>query len=313
MKHIHSDSPILEIDSNHYKLLAQLAVGKKLISPTRSIRADNMSVVIPVKNNQKGIDLFLQTLVKNCDKSSYPREIIIVDNNSSAKLKISKTYPFPVKVLYCKKQGPAAARNIGASEVTGDWILFTDSDCRATKTLVSGYCTDTNECIAYAGMIEVIGRDVFSRFYRESNTLLPRYFKTSSDLVPWTIVTANCLVYREAFVESGGFNEKFKYAGGEDTDLGLRLIKLGKIKYKFDSIAQHIFDDGLDGLINRFMRYGRGQWLLHQIYKCESLSVDGSIKTALYDNADQFLNHIAESAFCWGYAAEAFKEDLIAF
>ena len=75
---------------------------------------------------------------------------------------------------------------------------------------------------------------------------------------PDYLVTANCLVYKDAFNYIGGFDENFQQAGGEDIDLGFRLLSIGSIAYQWNSIVLHNFDDGIKGFIKRFNRYGKG-------------------------------------------------------
>lgn len=281
----------------------------KNFSVEKTIRKEDISIVIPVKNNQEGIEKFLKSLTVTLSEKEYPLEVIIIDNNSYTPLKLTETYAFPVRVLECKKLGPGAARNVGAAVAKGKWILFTDSDCIPTPTLISGYELEDNDAVAYAGLVKIDGDDIYAQFYRDQNIFYPMALIEVPEQVPLTLVTANCLVLKSAFMAINGFNETFIYAGGEDTDLGLRLRMIGKLKYNKVSVARHEMNDGLPGFINRFMRYGRGQRLLDRHYDNPSFFVPQPI--GQLNNPNEANKLLAEMHFCamsWGFRAEEIPE-----
>jgi GT2 family glycosyltransferase len=86
---------------------------------------------------------------------------------------------------------------------------------------------------------------------------------------PQYLITANALVWREAFHAVGGFDEDFLLAGGEDVDLGFRLSQVGSLSYAPCSIVRHDFTDGYRGFVRRFVRYGRGNRLLATRYQID--------------------------------------------
>lgn len=232
---------------------------------------NNITIVIPVKNNQKGIDFFLNEFLKCYTIDSFPKEIIIVDNNSYPPIKVKgENYPIPIKLLICRKAGPAAARNAGAKQVKTDWILFTDSDCIPTDTLLTGYLKAQNGSIGYAGNVKSHGKDIISKYYEQQEILIPpKVYEESNKPRPDYLVTANCLIWRKAFEEVGGFDEKIKIAGGEDIDLGFKFLNIGHLSYAFESTAKHNFGDGLLGFKERFIRYGHGNKIIGHNYNLD--------------------------------------------
>jgi len=240
-----------------------------LVSPTR-LKINDISVIIPVKDNQKGIDLFLSTFFESHSEVNYPREIIIVDNNSNKKIELKKEYPFPIKVICCSKTGPACARNFGIKNSTGDWILFTDSDCIPSSTFLTGYLNSLNGSIGYAGNIKAFGNDKISKYYESQEILLPlNIFEKKDFLGPDFLITANALVWKKALELIGGFNENIGIAAGEDIDLGFRLTEIGKLSFTFESIVYHNFNGGLRGFIERFKRYGKGNRIISELYSID--------------------------------------------
>lgn len=210
-------------------------------------KTEDITIIIPVKDNQNGIDLFLTEFFSTHSTDSFPREIIIVDNNSDPRIELKRiNFPIPVRLLTCSKVGPASARNYGVQHSQTDWILFTDSDCIPTNSLLTGYLKAQNGSLGYAGKIISHGQDIISKYYEQQEILVPpKVYEQTNQPRPDYLITANCLVWRPAFEKVCGFNEKIQIAGGEDIDLGFKLLNIGQLSYAFDSIAKHNFGDGL--------------------------------------------------------------------
>jgi glycosyltransferase involved in cell wall biosynthesis len=86
-------------------LISKLGYSPKkidLIKVDSEIIAKEISIIIPVKNNQQGIDKFLDTFFHITQKKYYPKEIIIVDNLSTNPIKIKDKYQeFNVLLTSC--------------------------------------------------------------------------------------------------------------------------------------------------------------------------------------------------------------------
>ena len=260
-----------------------------VLEPRTTIAPNLVSIIVPVKDNQKGINRLLYELEAICNAGDYPKEAIIVDNNSSTPIKLERNYAFSVKLLHCTKPGPAAARNAGAHVASGAWLLFTDSDCVPAATFLSGYSTFENNCIALMGGVDVVGADPISKYYRQQNILCPPFTDARGYIEPWTLVTANCLILKKAFELVRGFDESYTLAGGEDTDIGLRLRRIGRLGYQPKSKSSHHFEDGFEGLIKRFIRYGLGNRLLSEQYRI-SMKPD-----AIVPNENSIINYFLAS------------------
>lgn len=257
-------------------LISRLVFVKDKKAPTKlsiGIKTDEISIVIPVKDNQLGIDTYLRTFFETHSNDNFPREIIIVDNNSNPAITIQDKFHeqgIKLKLIQCLKPGPAAARNAGANSATGNWLLFNDSDCIPTASLLIGYKNADNLSVAYAGNIKASGNDRLSRYYDSQEILIPlKTYDESGKFVPQYLITANSLIWKPAFDQINGFNEKIGIAGGEDVDLGLRLSEIGTLAYAFDSVAIHNFSDGIAGFIKRFIRYGKGNRLVEELWQTD--------------------------------------------
>lgn len=235
---------------------------KNIKAPT-DINPGDISIIIAVKNNQSGINLFLEQFFITQHTSNYPKEIIIVDNGSDTPIYLPKKYlksPLLFHILHCSNSGPASARNFGARYATGEWLLFTDSDCVPTRTFITGYLKSMSGSIAYAGDVKSFKGDIISSYYDNQRIFLPP--QTNETFSPQYLITANTLIWKRAFDEISGFNESFQIVGGEDVDLGLRLLEIGNLSYSLESVVLHDVDSSILELIKRFYRYGKGNRLV---------------------------------------------------
>ena len=257
-------------------LISRLVFSTKEKTKKKSserIKTSEISIVIPVKDNQIGIENYLKGFFETHTEKDYPKEMIIVDNNSNPQISISRKYlnrNLLIRLIKCNRLGPASARNEGVKISNGKWILFNDSDCIPTSSLLKGYLNSDNKSVAYAGNIKSLRKDKLSKYYESQEILIPlKTYDKNGNFVPQYLITANSLIWKEAFEEIGGFNEKIGIAGGEDIDLGLRLSEIGNLSYAFDSVAIHDFSDGIIGFYKRFKRYGIGNRIVQELWQTD--------------------------------------------
>src|SRR3989338_7568433 len=98
-----------------------------------------ISVIIPVKNEEKIIGSLMSSLLSQDYKGWY--EIIVVNDHSSDRTgDIVKTFvknSKKVKYFNSTENGPAAARNVAIKKAKGDVILFTDGDCLVPRNWIT--------------------------------------------------------------------------------------------------------------------------------------------------------------------------------
>lgn len=126
----------------------------------------------------------------------------------------------------CERPGAAAARNKGVSLAKGTWLLFLDSDCLPTPALIDGYQQALHGAVAYAGIVRATHHDPFSRYYETQGILSPSALLEQGRECPSYLITANCLVWRLAFEQTGGFNEQYQQAGGKISILPCACVPL---------------------------------------------------------------------------------------
>ena len=228
------------------------------ITAPPTLSCADVSVVVPVRDNQAGIERFLTALFETHTMTTLPHEVIIVDNASAVPIRIPERFErrgVSLTLLHCSRLGPAAARNAGAAAATGEWLLFADSDCAPTASFITGYAEAMSGAVGYAGSVHAVGDGWLARYYESQSILVPP--RGAYDR-PLHLVTANALVWRPAFEAAGRFDERFPDAAGEDIDLGLRLRQFGELAYAPAAAVVHDFGDGITHFVRRFVRYGRG-------------------------------------------------------
>jgi len=157
-------------------------------------------------------------------------EIVIVDDGSSRatrehvmaalsarrRLRRAPTLRF---LWLPANRGPAAARNHGILAARGAVIAFTDDDTLPRPDwLVAGLAAIRHGADAVAGAVEVPLPAVPTDYERDAAGLSNAGF-----------VTANCFVRRDLLGTVGGFDERFRCAWREDTDLCFRLRASGAV------------------------------------------------------------------------------------
>lgn len=117
-----------------------------------------------------------------------------------------------------ESDGPAAARNRGWRAACGEIIAFTDDDCIPQPDwLRRGMEAFCDEAVMGAGGRLIVPLPPAPTDFERTNSGLERS----------EFITANCFYRRAALKEVGGFDERFKTAWREDSDLYFRLLKRG--------------------------------------------------------------------------------------
>jgi len=182
----------------------------------------NISIVIPTKNEEKWLQITLESLREAAPDS----EIIIVDNDCGRKTKlIAETFNCAIR------QGttPAISRNIGASIASGELIIFMDADVLIGKKHIDIVKDVFNEN-------SNIGLVHFKIELMSDSWLLNTYFKIVNQYIK--IMNSVGLpqggggyiaVRREVYRKVGGFDENILVA--EDMDFFRRVNKITNVLY----------------------------------------------------------------------------------
>lgn len=166
-----------------------------------------VSVIMPVYNDYKRLDLCLEALAKQSYAGDF--EIIVADNNSSEfDDTVIDKYP-NVKKIIETKPGSYAARNKALPLLRGQIIAFTDSDCIPSPDwLKNGVAMLQNDDVELiAGNVDI---------FFESPSDKPNWVEIFESILAFPqkenaalgrSVTANLLITSAALTEAGKFEE----------------------------------------------------------------------------------------------------------
>ena len=119
-------------------------------------------------------------------------------------------------------RGPAAARNTGASQATGDYILFTDADCEPAVNWLEALCAKLDTGIAgVKGIYRSIQTEWVARLVQVEYEEKYNYMQQFEEID--FIDTYSAGFRLDVFWKYGGYDERFPYPSVEDQEFSFRL------------------------------------------------------------------------------------------
>jgi len=254
---------------HHEKQVWQYVVTAGILNTMET----SVTVVIPAYNATSTIDGCMQSLGEQKGFTGKV-EVIVVDDCSTDETvkrldywrdKLSDEH-FRIRILRQEKnQGPAAARNRGAQEAGGDFLLFTDSDCVADSHWLAEMINpfENPDVSAVKGAYKTRQKELAARFaqaeFDDRYRLLDKF--TYVDVVFSYSAGFRTRVFRDM----GGFDPAFPVADNEDTDLSYRLATAGhRIVFNRKAIIYHHHPDTLKWYLRK--KYSRAYWRM-LVYK----------------------------------------------
>lgn len=236
------------------------------------------SVVIPTFNRASLLPAVLSAVFDQDYDGDY--EMVVVDDGStdatpSVLAELAERAPGRIRVIRQENSGPARARNRGAQEARGAFLAFLDDDCVAEPSwlrLLEAALTASGAA-AVAGAVVNREVDWVGRYINREAVIA---HVVSADGSVEGLITGNCGIPAALFRELGGFDETIRVAGGEDTELGLRLRATGhRIAHALDARVHHESRVGLASYLRMIFRHGRGRRRLGERFPDYRLSLPG--------------------------------------
>lgn len=192
-----------------------------------------ISVVVPAFNEERLLPETLPAIraaMEAFDRRGWASELIVCDNNSTDRT-AEVARAAGARVVFEPVNQISRARNRGAAEAGGDWILFVDADSFPSAELFS----DTADNIA-VGRCLAGGSTVSYASPPAGAALLIGMWNALSRVMRWA---AGSFIFCEAqaFRAVGGFSEEL-YAS-EELDLSRRLKRLARRNRRSIVILHH--------------------------------------------------------------------------
>jgi len=232
--------------------------------PSSHPAESGISIIVPTYRRADSLRALLESLhpqVKNTPDTS----VVVVNDGSHDDSYESVINAFADIVDYlplAENQGPAAARNAGAARAKGRFLVFVDDDCAPPGHWLDWLLAiiENDPGVAVVGGSTRLDPSPTSNpiaAYNKAFSFNPRPLYQDGDL--YVLPSANLAVRRDWFERIGGFDERFRYAAGEDINLAYRLKMAGAPFYIDESwYIEHEAEERLRGFWRRWYRYGFG-------------------------------------------------------
>jgi cellulose synthase/poly-beta-1,6-N-acetylglucosamine synthase-like glycosyltransferase len=214
-------------------------------------------------------------LLESLHAQTYPiSEVLIADGGSTDGTRELIAADPLVTLVDNPRRHAAAGRNTGFNLCTGDWVMFTDGDCRPDPDWAERLMAVASgpDVIGVGGRVIVEPRTVFEKVCAEVLLgVILRHGVGSRPVVEKSLdgalVTANCVYRRDILQRVGGFDERFSNFG-EDIDLMFRVLDLqaGTVQHTTDACVIADMPATFAATLRKWRQYGMASSHLHKYH-----------------------------------------------
>jgi GT2 family glycosyltransferase len=236
------------------------------------VERPSVSVVVPFAGSAAELSRLLDSLSTMALRPG--DELIVADNRAAGRSPAAaSSEPARTAVRLVPARGirtPAYARNRGAREASGTWLVFIDADTTPSPSLLDAYfdpVPEASTAVLAGGIVDVAASGSLAARHSASREQMSDRATLERAGRPYA-QTANCAVLRSAFVATGGFEETAR--AGEDADLCFRLALAGwGLERRTAAGVSHRTRETLPALLSQVARHGSGAAWLNRRYPGE--------------------------------------------
>ncbi|KUM10837.1 hypothetical protein AV645_11575 [Acinetobacter calcoaceticus] len=233
-----------------------------------------ISIIVPAYNASNTI---LDT-IKSIDEQTYKNfECIIVDDGSKDSAELCKNisdYLGQDKYKYFKKEngGVSSARNWGANNASGDYLIFIDSDDK----IASSYIEKCLNILQIRPDLALVCTNV-QEFERSNNKINHKVVSLKEFIFHNAIFPCIALMRTADFKKVGGYDEKLKVC--EDWNLYISLLKNNE---KYFVIPEYLY----------FYRKRSDQSSLTDQIDCQKISKEIALNRIFDNHKDLYSDQL---------------------
>jgi glycosyltransferase involved in cell wall biosynthesis len=228
-----------------------------------------VSIVVPTHNRASRLTASLDALARQDWPADDLEAVVVADGctDDTADVLAAWHPPFAVRLIQQAGSGPAVARNRGAAEARGRYLIFLDDDIEASPGLVRGHIEAHGSGAGQAVIGYLPARVRREGFFSIAlrgwwDAMFQAMWRPGHRFTFRDLLSGNFSVERTLFESVGGFETRLRCH--EDYELGLRLMEAGA-RFRFAPAAVGIHDERTDllGVLRRKFEEGRADvWLL---------------------------------------------------
>ena len=248
----------------------------------------HLSLIIPVYNRPNEVEELLDSLTRQSETNF---EVVIVEDGSKETCQhVVEAFKdkLDVSYSYIPNGGPGNARNYGAKQSKGDYLIVLDSDCILPPDYIKSVNKELKETGADAFGGPDKAADSFTDVQKAINYSMTSFFTTGGirggkkKMDKFYPRSFNMGVRQEVYQALGGFS---RMRFGEDIDFSIRIFKGGytcrlfpgawvyhKRRTDFRKFFKQVHNSGI-ARINLYKKYPESLKLVHLLPAAFTLGV----------------------------------------
>jgi glycosyltransferase involved in cell wall biosynthesis len=234
-----------------------------------------ITVIVPTYNRASVLRFCLEAL----EMQTMPDFNVIVVNDGSTDSTaeelhaFTKTSPLRLRILSQENAGPARGRNLAITHTVTPFALLIGDDILATPTLVEAHVRFHREHPQQDRL--ALGWTTWDDRHQQITPFMRWYEKIQFDYVnllqgvptTWQHAYTSNLSAKTSLFRENPFEERFRYAAWEDSELAFRLAQKNSFHLTFlrTAVATHVHPTTFLQAARRMATLGRMERLFHEL------------------------------------------------
>lgn len=191
----------------------------------------DFSVIIPSYNRSHTVGRAIQSVL---DQTYSNFEILVVDDGSTDNTSEILSHYATVKYIFQSNKGVCAARNRGATEAKGKWLIFLDSDDELFAIVLEEI---KNATLKWPKLNVFCGG-----FSKNENQVRETYIPESAEkVIP---LSGTYSIKKDVFLKIGGFDESLRYSENSELFLRLRSKRIRILPISIEFLVYNASENG---------------------------------------------------------------------